>query len=111
MLDVPLDWIRESPCATVLLPGSSCSSCWDSESLSKDIRSLANGWAWPGGIALGLFTIIWIVIQYVVIQHYFVLQPVIAGVGTAIIALLLIPSMRQYYRADVALDRLGIRRR
>lgn len=112
MLGIPSQWIQDSPFGSYLIPGVFLLVVLGVGSFVT-VFGIARRrvWAWPVGIALGIVTVLWIVVQYGVIQQYFFLQPVIAGVGTAIVALLLLPSMRRYYRANATLARLsGVRR-
>lgn len=112
ILGIPLEWIQDTPFGSYLVPGVFLLVVLGFGSFITAFGLARNRfWAWPTGLSLGVITVLWIVIQYGVIQQYFFLQPVIAGVGIAIIALLLMPSMRQYYRANAALARLGIGRR
>lgn len=67
---------------------------------------LRRAWAWPVGVALGVATVGWILVEYAVVGHYFFLQPVIVGVGVLLVTLLALPSMRSYYRADATIARL-----
>ena len=107
-LGIPLEWIRDSPFGNFLVPGIFLLVVLGVGSVVAAYGiARRRVWAWPVGISLGTTTVLWIGIQYAVIQHYFILQPIIAGVGTAIVALLLIPSMRRYYRATATLARLG----
>ena len=112
ILGIPSEWIQDSPFGSYLIPGVFLLIVLGFGSFVTAFGiARCRLWAWPFGLALGIITVLWIVIQYGVIQQYFFLQPVIAGVGTAIIALLLIPSMRRYYRANAALSRFGVIRR
>ncbi|QSG05461.1 hypothetical protein HSR121_1114 [Halapricum desulfuricans] len=112
ILGIPFEWIQDSPFGSYLIPGVfllivlGFGSFVTAFGIAR--RQL---WAWPAGLVLGLITVVWIGVQYAVIQQYFFLQPVIAGVGTTIIVLLLLPSMQSYYQANAALARLGIVRR
>lgn len=63
-------------------------------------------WAWPAGVALGLATLIWLVVQVLVVQRFHPLQAFIAAIGLSFFVLLALPSMRRYYRADATLTRL-----
>ena len=105
ILGIPFEWIQDSPFGSYLIPGIfllvvlGFGSFVTAYGIAR--RRL---WAWPVGIALGIITILWIAIQYAVIQQYFFLQPIIAAVGVAVIVLLGLPSMRRYYRAAQSLE-------
>ena len=73
------------------------------------LRSAA--WAWPAGLALGGATLVWLLVQVLIIRTYFYLQPVIATVGVFVVVLFSLPSMRRHYRAAETLRRLGFGRR
>lgn len=72
------------------------------------LRSAA--WAWPAGLALGGATLVWLLVQVLVIRTYFYLQPVIATVGVLVVVLFSVPSMRRHYRAAETRRRLGLGR-
>ena len=40
-------------------------------------------WALAGGYMAGLALVLWIAVQVLILQRYFFLQPVIAGIGAA----------------------------
>lgn len=106
ILGIPLEWIQYSPFGDFLVPGIFLLVVLGIGSFVAAYGIARRRiWAWPVGLTLGFVTVLWIIIQYGVIQHYFILQPVIAGVGITIVTLLLLPSMRRYYRASAALAR------
>lgn len=100
-LGIPFEWIQGSVFGSYLIPGAFlfCFLGIGSFVVFSGIVRRAI-WAWSAGIGLGLATIVWISVQFVVIEHYFFLQPVIAGLGGLIVVLLLLPSMRHHYRVD-----------
>lgn len=54
-------------------------------------------WAWTYSFYTGVITIIWILVQLVMTQ-YFWLQPVIIGTGILIIIFTMMPSVIKYYK-------------
>ncbi|WP_255195420.1 hypothetical protein [Halorarius litoreus] len=107
LLGIPYAWIRGSVFGSFLLPGLVLLVVLGGGSVVVTYGVVTRRlWAWPGGIALGLATVVWIAVQFLVLRHYFFLQPIIVAVGAVILGLLWLPSMRAYYRADAALDRL-----
>lgn len=55
-------------------------------------------WAWGATALLGVAVILWIIIQYLMIQMFHPLQVVIIGIGLAILALDLLPGLRRFYQ-------------
>jgi hypothetical protein len=55
-------------------------------------------WAWGLTLLLGLAALVWIGVQYLIIQTFSPMQIVIVAVGLVIIMLTLLPGMRRYYK-------------
>jgi hypothetical protein len=53
-------------------------------------------WGWTFSLYSGIISVIWIVVQQL-LTAYFILQPIIAGVGILIIIFCLIPRVQKYY--------------
>jgi len=53
-------------------------------------------WAWTWSLYCGIITISWIIIQQL-ITDYFILQPIIAGLGLIIVIMALTPAVQKYY--------------
>lgn len=53
-------------------------------------------WAWTYSLYSGLIFCIWIVVQQLM-TDYFILQPIIMGVGILVIILTLLPRVADYY--------------
>ncbi len=53
-------------------------------------------WGWTFSLYIGIICIVWIIVQQL-ITAYFVLQPIIAGVGLLIIVFTLMPRVQKYF--------------
>lgn len=53
-------------------------------------------WGWTFSLYSGIISIIWIIVQQLTTE-YFILQPIISGVGITIIILCLLPNIQKYY--------------
>ena len=51
--------------------------------------------AWLGSLGVGVFLIIWIGVQMTILRFF--LQPVLLGLGTALVAVSLLPPVRHYF--------------
>lgn len=56
-------------------------------------------WTWSLGVVMGVILMAWIVIQYVSVTIHSILQPAIFGAGLLIVASLMAPSVRSFFRA------------
>lgn len=109
LLGMPFEWIQGTVFGNYLVPGLVLLGVLGIGSFIVAYGLLRRSlWAWPAGMALGVATFVWIVVQLVAIQRYFFLQPVIAAIGVLIVLLLGIPSMRNYYRANESLQQIGV---
>jgi hypothetical protein len=109
LLGMPFEWIQGTVFGDYLVPGLVLLGVLGIGSFIVAYGLLRRSlWAWPAGMALGVATIVWIVVQLVIVQRYFFLQPVIATIGLVIVLLLGIPSMRSFYRANESLQRTGL---
>ncbi len=53
-------------------------------------------WAWTYSLYTGIISVVWIIVQQL-LTAYFILQPVIAGVGLLVIIFTLMPRVQKYY--------------
>ena len=53
-------------------------------------------WGWTFSLYTGIISIVWIIVQQI-ITAYFILQPIITGVGLLIIIITLMPRVQKYY--------------
>lgn len=108
LLGLPQEWLAGTVFTDYLIPGLVLLGLLGGGSFAVLYGIVRRtGWAWPAGVALGIATVIWIVVQLAVIRRTFFLQPVIAGLGASFVVLLALPSMRRYYRAEGALSLLA----
>jgi hypothetical protein len=56
-----------------------------------------NHWGWTYSLYCGITTIFWIIVQQM-LTEYFILQPIIAGVGLFIIIFTLMPRVQKYFQ-------------
>jgi hypothetical protein len=54
-------------------------------------------WGWALSLYSGIVTVIWITVQQL-LTDYFILQPIINGLGILIIIFSLLPRVREYYK-------------
>lgn len=54
-------------------------------------------WGWTYSLYCGITTIFWIIVQQM-LTEYFILQPIIAGVGLFIIIFTLMPHVQKYFQ-------------
>ncbi len=81
-MGMPVEWLDRLPVDTWTLPGVALV-------LTVAVPQAAAAWfvwrhdarAGALGLAVGAALVLWIVVQLVVLQRYFFLQPVIAGLG------------------------------
>ncbi len=112
-LGIPQAWIDATPFGSFLIPGIFLLGMgifsllavvalllrpsWTWATRLNPLR--AYRWEWTLALGMGLYTMAWIAVQYLTMQRYFWLQPVIFGVGLAIVLLMVEPHMRRYYAA------------
>jgi hypothetical protein len=53
-------------------------------------------WGWTFSLYTGIICIVWIIVQQL-LTAYFILQPIIAGVGLFIVVFTLMPRIQKYY--------------
>lgn len=63
-------------------------------------RATGQHWAWVGSVGLGAGLMSWIVVQMLLIEFRSFLQPLMFTVGTAIVAVALLPAVRRQFRAQ-----------
>jgi hypothetical protein len=54
-------------------------------------------WAWAADVMFGIVVVLWIVLQYLIMQRFHPFQALILLVGVIVVALALLPDMRRYY--------------
>lgn len=112
MMGLPQEWLQGTPFPTYFVPGLFLFvvfglgtllvlyALWARPNvalLQNLSRPLHEHWAWAAALALGVTLILWIVIQYALLQHFHPLQAIIALLGIAIAAIDLLPGLRRYY--------------
>lgn len=55
-------------------------------------------WSWTFSVYQGLGLVIWISMQLLIVQAYFILQPVYSLLGVVVVTLCLVPSVYRYYQ-------------
>ena len=101
ILGLPFEWIEGTVFGDYLVPGLVLLAVLGGGSFVVAYGLLRRTrWAWPAGAALGTATVVWILVQVATVRQYFFLQPVVAGLGVAIVALLVLPPMQRYYRTS-----------
>jgi hypothetical protein len=53
-------------------------------------------WAWTYSLYTGIISVVWIIVQQL-LSGYFILQPIIAGIGILIVVFCLIPRVEKYF--------------
>jgi hypothetical protein len=82
------DWLATTPFDSWTWPGVALLVTVAVPQLVLGVLCLAGSrWAAPAGVVLGAGLIAWIAVQVLVMQRYFVLQPVVVGFGLIEIAL------------------------
>jgi hypothetical protein len=106
-----LTWLDETPVSDFLLPGLFllvvfaigsavliAGLLWRPApcSLRRLDLALRHHWAWIGTIAMGTTLVAWILYEFTIFPDRMVLQPILLGVGVAMVALCASPSLRRY---------------
>jgi hypothetical protein len=65
--------------------------------LTRLTRFTHEHWAWDFTVLLGVFLLVWLVVQFVVLPATSPIQPVMLVVALALIVLPLLPGMRRFY--------------
>ena len=106
-----LTWLEETPVSDFLLPGLFLLMVFAIGSavliagllwrpapgaLRRIDLALRHHWAWIGTIAMGITLVAWILYEFTIFQDRIVLQPILLGVGVAMVALCASPSLRRY---------------
>ena len=116
-------WLEETPVSDFLLPGLFLLLVFAIGSvlliagllwrpapgvLRRIDARLRHHWAWVGTIAMGATLVAWILYEFTLFPDRIALQPILIGVGLALIALAALPSMRRYAATPgAALGRRG----
>ena len=106
-----LAWLEKTPVSDFLLPGLFLLVVYAIGSLvliaglvwrpapgvlGRIDAALHQHWAWPGTIAMGATLVVWILYELTIFSERMVLQPILLGVGAAMIAICAAPSIRRY---------------
>ena len=106
-----LAWLDGTPVSDFLLPGLFLLGVYAIGSLVLIIgliwrpapgvlgrldAALHHHWAWLGTIAMGATLVVWIVYELTIFSERMVLQPILLGVGAAMVAICAAPSIRRY---------------
>jgi hypothetical protein len=120
-IGLPLEWLDQSPFADYAIPGFILFSLFGVGALATVYGLIARPrWTWTEALTrlvdahwslvaamlIGLAQMIWIVVQLVMTQRFFFLQPICFGVGLAIFALAMTPTLRQSYRLSDRRERV-----
>ncbi len=112
-IGMPMEWLEHTPFSNFVIPGLILFVLFGIGSLvalfgliarprwtwvELITRPLHLHWALVAATLLGSALCIWIIVQLLMTQHYFFLQPVMFGIGVAILVLALLPAMRRDYR-------------
>lgn len=106
-IDLPQEWLEGTIFPTYLVPGLFLFLVFGVGSLivlyalwtrpkSGPLISTREHWAWTATWVLGVLLVLWILIQYVLLQLYHPLLLVMGVLGVAIVALDLLPDIRRY---------------
>ena len=111
-LGLNLEWLTHSPFHTFLVPGillfffmGVFPAVALAGLISKNTRPFPGilniypgmDWGWTYALYSGIVSVIWIVFQQL-LTDYFILQPLIAGLGILIVIFCLLPRIQKYYR-------------
>ncbi len=112
ILGMSVSWIASTPFRTWLVPGLFLAGLIGLGSLCAIYGLLMRpGWHWPQRLnpvhglrwewtfaaGMGLGVMVWIVVQVAALRMYFWMQPLVFGLGLAILLLMLEPHMRYYF--------------
>jgi hypothetical protein len=97
-LGAELSWLERTPVHDFLLPGMFLLGVYGigSSALIVGLTSRRR-WAWMGAMAMGATLVAWILYEFVILPDTMILQPILVGVGLAMLAIPPLPSMRRYY--------------
>jgi hypothetical protein len=110
-LGAQLKWLEQTPVTDFLLPGLFLLLVFAIGSvlliagllwrptpgvLDRIDARLRHHWAWVGTIAMGATLVAWILYEFTLFPDRIALQPILIGLGLALIALAALPSMRRY---------------
>ena len=110
-LGAKLSWLDETPVHDFLLPGLFLLGVYGVGTLilmagliwrfpPGRIRRLdgwlGHDWSWAGTMLVGAVLIAWILYEFTIFSERIALQPILIGVGTLMIVIPLLPSMRRY---------------
>ena len=106
-----LAWLEKTPVSDFLLPGLFllfvyaigslvliAGLVWRPASgvLGRIDAALHHHWAWAGTIAMGATLVAWILYEFTIFSERIVLQPILLGVGVAMVAICATASIRRY---------------
>ena len=116
-IGMPIEWLDKSPFADFAIPGFILFALFGIGSLvtiyglifrphwawaESVTRPLNAHWSLLAAMLIGLGQMIWIIVQLLMTQRFFFLQPICFGVGLVIFALAITPSLRSCYRLSDA---------
>ena len=105
-------WLEETPVSDFLLPGLFLLVVFGIGSLvlisgllwrpapgvlGRIDATLHHHWAWLGTIVMGCTLVAWILFELMIFSERMVLQPILLGVGVAMVAICAVPSIRRSY--------------
>ena len=111
-LGAKLSWLEETPVTDFLLPGlfllgvyavgtlilmAGLTWRFSPGRIARLDGWLGHHWSWAGTMLVGAILIAWILYEFTIFSETIALQPILIGVGTLMIAIPLLPSMRRYY--------------
>ena len=98
-------WLAETPVADFLVPGLLLLGVDGIGGLALIVGLIwrrpewhvgKHHWSWVGSIAVGAMLVAWIGYEFVVLPATTILQPILIGVGIAMIGIPLLPAMRAH---------------
>lgn len=111
-LGAQLEWLEGTPFTDYLIPGLFLfgvigvgsfvvlAALWLRPNIALLVnltRATREHWAWSAALLLGVIVILWILIQYLLIQMFHPMQVMIGAIGLLIAALDVLPVTRRYY--------------
>jgi hypothetical protein len=111
-LGAKLSWLDRTPVHDFLLPGMFLLGVYGIGSLVLMIglawrfspgplrrldARLRHHWSWVGTVGVGAIIVVWILYESWIFPDRIALQPILIGLGTSMVALCSLPSMRRHY--------------
>ncbi len=115
ILGMPVAWIERTPFGSWLIPGlflfsliglgSVCAiyglllrPTWAWPQRLNPLPALR--WTWTFATGMGLACMVWITVQVISLRMYFWMQPLIFGIGLAIVVLMALPDVRKSFAVE-----------